>query len=182
MSSGEVLTPGENLESGERFETSVHLKPNENLKRLGIELPVPPARGGLYAPVRVVGKLAFVSGQVPFKDGAPLMTGALGDGPDGLSVEQGQACARQCALNTLAVLDAHFADVGGLDAVAGCVKLFALVRCADDFTTQPQVVNAASQVMIDVFGDAGWHARSAVGTNALPGGVPVEIESVFELV
>ena len=155
------------------------MKPSENLKRLGIELPGPAARGGLYAPVRVSGKLAFVSGQIPSKDGAVLMTGTLGKE---LSVEQGQTCAFQCAINTLAALDAHFEENGGLDALRGCVKLFALVRSADDFTSQPLVANAASQLFIDVFGDEGWHARSAVGVNALPGGVPVEIESVFELV
>lgn len=145
------------------------------LKELNIELPEPAAKGGLYAPVRVVGNLAFVSGQTPSKDGKFIMTGVVGDD---LTLEDGQTCARLCAINTLAALHHHFGD---LNKVKGCFKLFGLVRCTSEFGNQPQVINAASQVFIDVFGDEGWHARSAVGTNALPFGVPVEIETAFEL-
>lgn len=148
---------------------------NETLNELGIVLPPPAAKGGLYAPVRVCGNLAYVSGQTPTKDGKFMMTGVVGAE---LSLEDAQVCAKQCAINTLAALNAHFGD---LEQIKGCVKLFGLVRCTPEFEQQPAVINAASQVMIDVFGEEGWHARSAVGTNALPFGVPVEIESIFEL-
>ena len=145
------------------------------LMELGITLPDPPARGGLYAPMKIAGNLVFVSGHVPSLDGKPIMTGKIGAD---LSVEQGQQAARQVALNTLATLHSGLEDLNRIKSV---VKLFGLVACADDFTQQPAVINAASQVFIDVFGDEGWHTRSAVGTNSLPGGVPVEIESIFEL-
>jgi enamine deaminase RidA (YjgF/YER057c/UK114 family) len=103
------------------------------------------------------------------------MTGTVGAE---LTVEQAQQAARQVALNTLSSLRAVLGDLNRIKSV---VKIFGLVACADDFTQQPTVINAASQVFIDVCGEDGWHARSAVGTNALPGGAPVEIESVFEL-
>ena len=145
------------------------------LDELGIKLPEPPPRGGLYAPVKIAGGLAYVSGHVPSIDGKPMATGKVGAE---LTLEQAQQAARQVALNTLATLHAKLGDLNQIKSV---VKIFGLVACSDDFTQQPAVINAASQVFIDVFGEDGWHARSAVGTNALPGGVPVEIESIFEL-
>jgi enamine deaminase RidA (YjgF/YER057c/UK114 family) len=147
----------------------------KRLNELGIVLPAPPPRGGLYTPVRIAAGLAFVSGQGPIVDGKPLMTGKLGAG---ITIEQGQEAARLTAINTLAVLHD---TLGDLNRIKGVVKLLALVASAEGFDQQPAVINAASQVFIDVFGEAGWHARSAMGTNELPGGIPVEIESIFEL-
>lgn len=145
------------------------------LKELGIELPASVFKGGLYTPVRVVGNLAFVSGQGPMKDGKAVMIGVIGDE---LTLEDGQVCARICAINTLAALHSHFGD---LNKIKGCFKVLGFVRCTTEFGDEPQVINGASQLFIDVFGDEGWHARSAVGTNALPIGIPVEIEAAFEL-
>lgn len=145
------------------------------MKKLGIELPEPPPRGGLYRPVRQVGPMLYVSGQGPTERGKPLFTGKLGRE---VSVETGQAAAGRCVLNALAVLQAHLGD---LDRIAGVVKVLGFVASAPGFNDQPLVINGCSQLLIDLFGDPGWHARSAIGTNELPGDIPVEIEFIFEL-
>ncbi len=145
------------------------------LKNLGLELPEPPPRGGLYRPVKQVGPMLYVSGQGPTERGKPLFTGKLGRE---VSVETGQAAARRCVLNALAVLQAYLGD---LDRIAGVVKVLGFVASAPGFNDQPQVINGGSQLLIDLFGDPGWHVRSAIGTNELPGDIPVEIEFIFEL-
>lgn len=148
----------------------------ERLNELGIKLPAPPPIGGLYVPVKVVGNIAFVSGHGPTIDGKPVMTGKVGSG---LTIGQGQEAARLVALNILATLHEYLGDLNRIKSV---VKLLGLVASADGFNEQPSVINAASQIFIDIFGEAGWHARSAMGTNELPGGIPVEIEMIFELI
>jgi enamine deaminase RidA (YjgF/YER057c/UK114 family) len=145
------------------------------LKELGYELPPPPPRGGLYVPVKQVGSMVYVSGQGPTENGKPLFVGKVGRE---ITIEQGQAAARRCVLNGLASLHAHLGD---LNRIKGVVKLLGLVASAPGFNSQPQVVNGGSQLLIDLFGDEGWHARSAMGTNELPGDIPVEIEFIFEL-
>ncbi len=148
----------------------------ERLSKLGIELPPAPKPVGLYKPVVVVGTLAYLSGHGPLKSDGTLITGRLGDD---LSVEDGQVAARQTALGMLSTL--KFA-LGTLDRVTRVVKLLGLVRCTDAFDQQPQVINGCSQLLADVFGpDQGIGARSALGTNALPGAIAVEIEGVFEI-
>lgn len=148
----------------------------ERLTKLGIELPPAPKPVGLYKPVVVVGNVAYLSGHGPLKSDGTLIMGRLGDG---MSVEEGQAAARQTALAMLSTL--RFA-LGTLDRVTRVVKLLALVRCTDDFDQQPQVVNGCSQLFADVFGpDQGIGARSALGTNSLPSGIAVEIEGIFEI-
>lgn len=147
----------------------------ERLAELGIELPPASAPVASYVPVRVAGSLAFVAGQVPLQDGQPIVTGRVGED---VSVEQGAEAARRCALQTLSVLDQHV----GLDRVAGIVKVTAFVASAEGFTDQPKVANGASDLFVEVFGDAGKHARSAVSSPALPLGVPVEVETVAELI
>jgi enamine deaminase RidA (YjgF/YER057c/UK114 family) len=147
----------------------------ENLKKLGLELPEPPPRGGLYTPVRQVGSMLYVSGQGPTEKGLPLYTGKLGQG---ITIEQGQAAACRCTLNALSVLHAYLGD---LNRIAGVVKVLGFVASAPGFNSQPMVINGGSQLLIDLFGDSGWHARSAIGTNELPGDIPVEIEFIFEL-
>lgn len=148
----------------------------ERLASLGIELPPAPKPVGLYKPVVVVGNLAYLSGHGPLKNDGTLILGRLGDD---LSVEEGQAAARQTALAMLSTL--KFA-LGSLDRVTRVVKLLGLVRCTDAFDQQPQVINGCSQTFSDVFGpDQGISARSALGTNALPGGIAVEIEGIFEI-
>lgn len=147
----------------------------ERIRELGVTLPEPAPVGGVYTPVRQSGRLLYVSGQGPSAGGKPVLTGKVGGE---LTIEQGREAARLCALNLLAALQAY---TGDLNRVEGVVRVLALVASAPGFGSQPAVVNAASQLLVDVFGEKGWHARSAVGTSELPGDIPVEIEAVFEL-
>ena len=146
------------------------------LKQLGIELPNPAAPAANYVPFAVSGKLAFIAGQITVWNGERRYLGKLGREFD---VAQGRDAARICGLNLIAQVRA--AAGGDLDRVARCVKLGGFVNCVDGFEQQPQVVNGASDLMVEVFGDAGKHARFAVGCNALPFNVAVEIDAVFEL-
>lgn len=148
----------------------------ERLTKLGIELPPAPKPMGLYKPIVVVGNVAYLSGHGPLKSDGTLILGKLGDG---MSLEEGQAAARQTALAMLATL--RF-SLGTLDRVTRVVKLLGLVRSADTFDQQPAVINGGSQLFADIFGpDQGIGARSAIGTNSLPGGIAVEIEGIFEI-
>lgn len=146
------------------------------LAELGIELPEAPTPAANYVPFVQTGKLVFIAGQVPFAGGELKYVGKIGRDFD---VEEGAACARLCAINILAQLKA--ACGGDLDRVARCVKLGGFVNCPPDFTQQPQVVNGASDLIVEVFGDAGRHARFAVGAPSLPLGVAVEVDAIFEL-
>lgn len=141
------------------------------LAELGLVLPEPAAPVAAYVPVVVAGGLAHVSGQVSIVDGQ-LLKGRLGED---LTLDQGVAGARACGLMILAQLKAA---LGSLDRVERVVKLGAFVNSAADFTDQPKVANGASELMVAVFGDAGKHARSAVGVPSLPLGVAVEVDAV----
>jgi len=141
------------------------------LAELGLVLPEPAAPVAAYVPVVVAGGLAHVSGQLPFIDGA-LVTGRLGEDVD---VERGYAAARACGLMLLAQLKAA---LGSLERVERVVKLGAFVSSTPAFTDQPKVANGASELMAAVFGDAGKHARSAVGVPVLPLGAAVEVDCV----
>jgi len=145
----------------------------EKLKTLNIELSPVPKAMGLYAPVKIVGNMAYVSGQGPLKDGKVMCTGKVGRD---VTIEQAQAAARQIAINTLAALHEY---VGDLNKIKSVVKVLGFVASAEGFNDQPMVINAFSQVFLDVFGEDGRHARSAVGTNELPMNISVEIESAF---
>jgi enamine deaminase RidA (YjgF/YER057c/UK114 family) len=125
--------------------------------------------------VVVSGGLAFVAGQVPLREGKPVATGRLGEGID---TEEGAGLARQCALQALAALKA---ELGSLDRVTRIVKVGVFVASADTFTEQPKVANGASDLLGEVFGEAGKHARAAVGVSALPLGVPVEVDLIAEV-
>jgi enamine deaminase RidA (YjgF/YER057c/UK114 family) len=151
------------------------MNPYENLARLGYSLPELPPLGGLYLRMKRVGSLAYISGQGPTLRGAALYTGKIGAT---LTIEQGQEAARACVLNALAVLHD---SLGSLERVRNVVKLLGFVASAPGFNDQPQVINGGSQLLIDVFGEAGRHARSAIGTSELPGDIPVEIEFIFEV-
>ena len=142
------------------------------LAELGLTLPEPAAPVAAYVPVVVAGGLAHVSGQLPFIDGK-LVTGRLGED---VSVEEGYAAARACGLMLLAQLKAV---LGSLDRVEQVVKLGGFVNSTGEFTDQPKVVNGASELMAKVFGDAGKHARSAVGVPVLPLGAAVEVDAIF---
>jgi enamine deaminase RidA (YjgF/YER057c/UK114 family) len=146
------------------------------LKQLGIELPEPSAPIANYVPYTVAGNLVFVSGQICVWNGERRHVGKLGAG---ISVAEGQQAARLCALNILAQVKA--ACGGDLDRVRRCLRLGGFVNCTPEFADMPQVVNGASDLMVEVFGEAGRHARAAVGSSSLPGGVAVEVEATFEI-
>ena len=148
--------------------------PGERLRELGLTLPSVATPAGAYIPARRSGSLVFTAGQVPFVDGVLAATGKVGAE---ITPEQGYELARTCTLNALAAVD----DLVGLDAVAGVVKVVGFVASAPGFTGQPGVINGASELLGAVFGEAGRHARSAVGVAELPLGAPVEVELVVEL-
>lgn len=152
-----------------------HLDPEQTLTSLGLALPTPPTPVAAYIPFRRSGNLVFVSGQIPMKGGSLIASGRV---PSGVSVETAQQCAVQCALNGLAVVKSA---AGSLSAVRQVVRLGVFVACDESFTQQPTVANAASELLVRVFGEAGRHARAAVGAPSLPLGAPVEIEFVFEV-
>jgi enamine deaminase RidA (YjgF/YER057c/UK114 family) len=144
------------------------------LKELGIELPAVAAPVAAYVPAVRTGSLVYTSGQLPFVGGALPATGKVGGeiGPD-----EGKGYARTCALNALAAVDA----LVGLDSITRIVKVVGFVASAEGFTGQPAVVNGASELFGEVFGEAGQHARSAVGVAELPLGAPVEVELIVEI-
>jgi enamine deaminase RidA (YjgF/YER057c/UK114 family) len=144
------------------------------LTELGITLPSVAAPAGAYVPARRSGALVFTAGQLPMVDGALQATGKVGAEVD---ADTARGLARLCALNALAAVDA----LVGLDAVTGVVKVTGFVASAPGFTDQAAVLNGASELLGEVFGDAGAHARSAVGVAELPKGAPVEVEIVVEV-
>lgn len=149
---------------------------DSKLTELGIVLPTPSSPLAAYVPYTIVGKLVFISGQLPYENGKVQITGSLGANVD---IATGQKAARLCALNILAHLKT--ACAGDLDCVSTCVKLGGFVTSAPDFYDQPKIVNGASELMQSVFGDAGRHSRFAVGVTALPLNAAVEIEAIFAL-
>ena len=146
------------------------------LSALNIELPEPAPPAANYVPWKKSGIHIFISGQLPMINGELKYQGKIGRDMD---EDAGIEAARLCALNILAQL--QVACDGNLDRVVSCVRLGGFVNCVDDFSAQPKVINGASQLMIDVFGEQGMHARAAVGTNSLPLGVAVEVDAIFEI-
>lgn len=147
----------------------------ERLKELGFELPAPPRPMATYVPAVQAGDLLFLSGVLPSRDGQLVMTGRLGQA---LSIEQGIEAARVAVLNALAIIQN---EVGSLDRVARIVKMVGHIASAPGFNEQPQVLNGASDLLVAVFGEAGRHARVAVGAAELPRQAPVEIELIVQL-
>ncbi len=147
----------------------------QRLIDLDIELPNAAAPAANYVPTVRSGNMLYVSGQVPVLDGEFRHIGKLGAD---IPVEEGQTCARLCGLNVIAQARAALGD---LDRVARVVKLVGFVNCTPEFGDQPKVVNGASDLMAEVFGDKGKHARSAVGVASLPFGVAVEVEAILEI-
>jgi len=145
------------------------------LAELGITLPDAPAPAANYVPTVRTGNLLFISGQVSKGADGPI-TGKLGGG---FSVEDAQAAARVCGLNLIA--QAKAACDGDLDRVTRIVKLVGFVNATQDFDQHPAVINGASDLMVEVFGDKGRHARSAIGSSSLPFGIAVEVEAIFEI-
>ena len=146
------------------------------LAELGIALPQPAAPAGAYVPYGISGNLVFVAGQITLDNGEVTYKGRLGDT---MSVDDGYAAARLCGLNLLAQV--RGACAGDLDRVKQVVRLGGFVNSTADFTDQPKVINGASDLMVEVFGDAGRHARAAVGAPSLPLGVAVEVDGIFEI-
>ena len=146
------------------------------LKELNIDLPTPSTPAANYVPFKRAGSLVFIAGQVPNANGKDQFTGQVGKE---ISLEDAQKAARLCAVNILAQLKA--AVGGDLDKVVSCVRLGGFVNAVPGYGQQPQVINGASDLMVEVFGDAGKHARFAVGTNVLPLDLAVEVDAVVEL-
>jgi enamine deaminase RidA (YjgF/YER057c/UK114 family) len=146
------------------------------LGELGIDLPEPSAPMANYVPFTVAGNLVFIAGQICQWNGERRHVGKLGAG---IGIEEGREAARLCTLNILTHL--RTACGGDLDRVRRCVQLRGFVNCTPDFTDMPQIVNGASDLMVEIFGDVGRHARAAVGVASLPAGVAVEVEAVFEI-
>jgi len=145
------------------------------LVELQLSLPTPPKPVATYLPAVRHGDLLYVSGHGPYQSDGTLITGKLGGG---LDVDAGKAAARQVGLAILATLKAN---LGSLDRVVRLIKALGLVNGTPDFTDQPKVINGFSDLMVEVFGDAGKGARSAVGAPSLPGGIAVEIEAIFQV-
>lgn len=145
------------------------------LTELGVTLPEAAAPAANYVPFVKTGNQLFVSGQLPMEGGKIQVSGKLGDG---LDVEQGKTAARICAINLLAQAKAA---TGDLDKVVRLVKIVGFVNSTADFVDQPQVINGASDFLVEAMGDAGRHARSAVSAASLPFGAGVEIEAIFEV-
>ena len=151
------------------------MTPEENIKKLNIVLPKAPDPVGSYVASKIVGNLIFISGQVSFNSNGILTKGKIGKD---LSLEQGQGAAEHCALNILAQLKKK---CGSLNKVKGCIKLTGYVNSTDSFTDQPKIINGASNLISNIFGDKGKHTRAAVSVNSLPLGAAVEVDGIFEL-
>ena len=147
----------------------------KKLQEMGINIPDAPKPGGSYAPAIQTGKLVYTSGQPCKKDGILVYKGKLGKD---LTIEEGYEAAKICIVNCLAILKGY---LGSLDRIKKVVKLLGFVASVPEFDQQPYVINGASDLLIEIFGENGKHARSAIGTNVLPFGTPVEIEMIVEI-
>lgn len=148
----------------------------DKLKSLGITLPTPPKPAGSYIPVVITNKIAFVSGQIPIQDGKVVFTGKVSKD---ISVEEAQKAARLCVINGLAQLKA---ELGSLDKISKIIKVSGFVNSLPEFTDQPKVINGASDLLYEIFGEKGRHARIAVGVASLPLNSAVEVDLVAEIV
>lgn len=148
----------------------------DRLSKAGLALPQPPKPVAAYVPFVMTGQLLFISGQIPFRNGVLVATGRV---PSAVSIELAQDATRQCVLNGLSV--AASALGGDLGRVKRIVRVGAFVQCDDGFADQPKVANGGSELLRDIFGDAGTHARAAVGVNALPLDASVEVDFIIEV-
>lgn len=169
MTGSDEFGPGSGGEGARMSRTATRLA------ELGLELPEPPRALGAYVPYLVAGDLLYTSGVLPLQDGELRCTGVVGDG---IGVEEAREGARICALNLLSLMRA---GAGSLDAVVQLLRLEGYVRSAPGFTTQPQVLNAASELMVAVLGHRGRHTRIAIGAAELPLGAAVEISAVVRI-
>jgi len=151
------------------------MTPEERLKQLGIELPDAPKPFGSYVPLVRTGNLVFLSGMLPLVEGKLTREGRVGEK---VTVDEAREDARTAAINALAILKSN---LGTLNKIRRCVKITGYVSSAPGFTEQPNVLNAASDFMFEIFGEVGRHARAAVGVSVLPLNSPVELEFIFEI-
>ena len=151
------------------------MTPEQKLQRLGLELPPAPKPVGSYVPAVRAGSLIFTAGQIPTKDGRLISAGKV---PTEVSLEDAQAAARQAVLNALAAV---MAEAGTLEAIARVVRMNVFVNSAPGFTDQAKVANGASDLLVEIFGDAGRHTRCAVGAAELPLNAPVELDLILAL-
>ena len=149
---------------------------DENLKKLNIEIPKGPDPVGVYVAYKKTANLLFISGQISIDSNGNITKGKLGKD---LSIDQGQAAAQLCAINIIA--QAKKACNERLEKIKNCIKLTGYVNSTDDFTDQPKVINAASELIFAVFGENGKHTRAAISANSLPLDAAVEIDAIFEL-
>jgi len=148
----------------------------ENLKKLGLVIHEAPEPVGKYVAYKIINKILYISGQISVDANGNFIKGKLGQE---VSIEKGQEAAKLCALNIIA--QAKKACGGDLNKIANCVKLGGYVNSSDNFIDQPKIINGASELISDVFGNTGKHTRAAVSVNSLPLGVSVEIDAIFEL-
>lgn len=147
---------------------------DEKIKSLGIKLPIPPSPAGSYIPVVKSGNLLYVSGQIPMEDGKVAFTGKVSD----TNIETAQKSARICAINILAQLKK---ELGDLEKISKIVRISGFVNSVPEFTQQPKVINAASDLFYEIFGECGKHSRIAVGVSSLPLNSMTEIDAIVEI-
>ena len=149
---------------------------DENIKNLGLNIPELPKALANYVPFKIVGKTMYISGQAPVRNGEMIYKGKVGSD---ISIEDGVQAAKLCVINIISALKTGIE--GDWDKLDSFVKLTGFVNCQDNFTEQPKIINGASDMLVEIFGDQGRHARVAVGSNALPLGIAVEIDAIVQL-
>ena len=149
---------------------------DENIKNLGLNIPDLPKALANYVPYKIIGKTIYISGQAPVQNGELIYKGKVGSD---ITVEDGIEAAKLCVINIIAAVKTGLD--GDWDKLDSFVKLTGYVNCQDNFTDQPQVINGASDMLVDIFGEQGRHSRVAVGSNALPLGIAVEIDAIVQL-
>jgi|TARA_B100001750_G_C15335406_1_gene509521 enamine deaminase RidA (YjgF/YER057c/UK114 family) len=149
---------------------------DENIKNLGLNIPDLPKALANYVPFKIIGKTIYISGQAPVHNGELIYKGKVGSD---ISIEEGIEAAKLCVINIIAALKTGLE--GDWDKLDSFVKLTGFVNCQDNFTDQPKIINGASDMLVEIFGDQGRHARVAVGSNALPLGIAVEIDAIVQL-
>ena len=149
---------------------------DENIKNLGLNIPDLPKALANYVPFKIIGKTIYISGQAPVHNGELIYKGKVGSD---ISIEEGIEAAKLCVINIIAALKTGLE--GDWDKLDNFVKLTGFVNCQENFTDQPKIINGASDMLVEIFGDQGRHARVAVGSNALPLGIAVEIDAIVQL-
>ena len=149
---------------------------DENIKNLGLNIPDLPKALANYVPYKLIGKTIYISGQAPVQNGELIYKGKVGSD---ISIEEGIEAAKLCVINIIAALKTGLE--GDWDKLDSFIKLTGFVNCQDNFTDQPKIINGASDMLVEIFANQGRHARVAVGSNALPLGIAVEIDAIVQL-